>query len=139
MGKRGARTGLEPNCAALVVCDYVHVDPVSDRFTTLGTFQEIVADAFPLTLANLGVYVALTDGRGLVTIRLQIVDVDEERLPVWDYVGEADLTDPQAPFELGVNGSDVEFAQPGIYRVQLLVDGATLMERSIVLLSTDEE
>ena len=133
MGRREGHTGLEPSCAALVVCDYVHTDPVSGRFAVLGSFQEIVADEFPVTYPNLGIYVALSDGRGVCTISLRLIDVDEDKTPVLDEASEADLSNPQDLFEFGVNIPDVPFDEPGIYRVQLMVDGATIVERSIKL------
>ena len=124
-------TGLEPVCVALLVSDYVHMDPISARYAILGPFQEIIASEFPASYSALGVYAALTDGRGTAAITVQMVDVDEEREPLWEYSTEVDLSDPQFVFELGLNIQDVEFVVPGIYRLQLVVDRATIMERSI--------
>src|SRR5438876_6706405 len=84
-----------PYALAMVVCDAIWCDPGSGKRTILGCFSAIFAKQFPAVHPIMAVYVALTDGRGKVQIRLQIVDVNEERDPIFKGEAEAEFQDPR--------------------------------------------
>ena len=42
----------------IVVCDHVHVDPITGKYVLLGTIAEIEAPEFPFVLPQMAVYVA---------------------------------------------------------------------------------
>src|SRR5262249_16753697 len=71
---------------ALLICDHVWRDPNSGKHSLLGTFSGLGSSTFPL-VANLTVYFAVTEGHGSLPVRMELVDVDEERPAVFDVEG----------------------------------------------------
>ena len=66
----------------LVICDHVWRDPNSGKYHLLGTFSAIGSSSFPL-VTNLAVYFAVTEGHGELEVRMELIDVDEERPAVF--------------------------------------------------------
>jgi len=139
MAANGKRTGLEPTVLALVVCDSVHIDPITGKYVLLGTFTEIESPDFPFVFPKMAIYVALTDGRGRLSVTIRLVDVDEEREPLWSDTQEVDSDDPRKVTELAIEALDTPFEESGIYRLQLLISDVTIMERSIELRRSDPD
>jgi len=81
----------------------------------------------------MGVYMAITNGRGTVPFRLQLTDVDEEREALWFAEGEVEFSDPRAVVELDFMMTGVTFPTPGEYRFQFFACGERIMERRILV------
>lgn len=77
-----ARMLQTPYVLAMLICDTVYRDPGTGKSTIRGCFSSISSFQFPAIHPALTVFAEFTDGRGVVPIRLKIVDVDEERTPV---------------------------------------------------------
>ena len=128
-----------PYALALVVCDMIWRDPGTGKMTILGCFSTIGAIKFPATHPAMSVYAAATDGRGTVPIVLRLVDVDEEREPVFELMTDAVFPDPRAVIEMAFITSNIVFPEPGEYRLQLLAGADPMMERRIVALQVGAE
>ncbi len=92
----------EPMALAMVICDSLHRDPATGKYTLLRLFSVIGASSFPVTHPQLALYVALTDGRGTVPIKIRLIDVDEELEPLFEAESEMAFDDPRAIIETGV-------------------------------------
>ncbi len=129
---------LQPYCLAMVLCDSVHRDAATGKYTLLGTFSTLFAQEFP-TAGQFCVYCAVTDGMGTMSIRLRIVDADfgiaesEERSPsiVVETEQEVEFDDPLAVVEIAL-GMQVSIPKPGLYHCELLVDSDVLMSRRML-------
>ena len=64
---------VEPYCLAMVLCDGVHRDMGTGKFTLLGAFSTLHAAQFPAKVV-FHVYFAITDGQGKTDISLRIMD-----------------------------------------------------------------
>lgn len=122
-----------PEVLALVVADYAYRDDESGKLSILGIRSLIGASSFPLEHPQLSAYVALINGRGMVTMEIQLIDTDEERETIAR--GEAELTfpDPLTEVELVFDLRQVIFPAAGEYRLQLRCDGHFLRERVLVI------
>ena len=69
------RTVANPYCLAMVICDAAHRDPATGKFSILGTFSSLASPSYP-SLIRFVVYFAVTDGIGLVALRLQLIEAD---------------------------------------------------------------
>src|SRR5262245_60821319 len=119
-----------PICLGLVLSDFVWRDFYTGKQTLIGTFNRFGSSTFPCTLPMLGVYCALSGGRGKVQIGLRIVDTaDPNEEPLMANTGEAQFTDPRGVIEAGFNFQNVVFPQAGEYSVQLRCAGQVLAER----------
>src|SRR5437899_3154700 len=89
-----------PYALALGICDLIYRDRSTGKRFILGCFSVLHATDFPAVHPALCVYLDLTNGRGQVTIKVQIVDSDELHEPIW--VGESlvHFADPRTVAEL---------------------------------------
>jgi hypothetical protein len=126
---------IAPFPLALVVCDGCWQDPYTGKFTLIGTFSTIAGESFPLSHPILTVYAALTDGRGNMPIRLQLVDVNEAEEPLFVHDGEVAFADPRMVSEVVFIGQGIQFPHPGEYRLQLFANNEFMTERRILVFS----
>lgn len=135
------KTDVPPYALALIVCDQIYKDFATGKKSLLGMFSALTADSFPAMHPSFGLFIALTDGHGEVPIKLRLIDVDEEREPVFEIKGHANFSDPRAVIELSFQTPPIQFPAAGEYRLQLFggVDDDPLMERRLMLLPTQPE
>ncbi len=127
-----------PFALAMVVCDSVWTDPGTGKKFILGCFTTIGAKTFPATHPFLSLYILLTGGRGKVSFKIQIVDVDEEREPFGVSEGEIEFADPRGIVEVTSMILGTVFNAAGEYRIQLFVSGQFIMERRLLLIQIPE-
>lgn len=129
---------IPPYPLAMVVCDSIWRDPSSGKSTILGTFSAIAGSDFPLTIPEIGVYIALTDGHGKVPLKLQLIDIKDEQVVLHVAEGELTFEDPRSVAELAFHLSDITFREPGEYRFQLFCGDVLLLERRILIMNPEE-
>ncbi len=115
---------------ALLICDHVWRDPRSGKHSLLGTFFGLGASSFPL-VTSLSVYFSVTEGRGSLPVRMELIDVDEEREPVFDVEGVFEFQDVRQVVEGTFVFENISFPEPGEYRLNLFIAGEFLMERAL--------
>ncbi|MSR59347.1 MAG: hypothetical protein EXS05_17175 [Planctomycetaceae bacterium] len=115
---------------ALLICDHVWCDQNSGKHSLLGTFSGLGGSRFPL-VASLSVYFAFTEAQGSLPVRLEFVDVDEERPAVVDAEGLFESHDLRQVIEGTFAFTNLVFPDPGEYRLKLFVAGEFLMERAL--------
>jgi hypothetical protein len=118
-----------PVCLAMVVCDDFEKEPGTNKYTLIGTFAALGGPQFPLTHPHITVYVALTDGHGRTQLRLELIDVNEEREAVFHFQGGVTFDDPRHVLEICFQTPAVTIPEPGDYRLRLFANDEFLMER----------
>lgn len=123
----------------MVLCDGVHRDPGSNKFTILGTFNTLFAQNYPAQV-SFWIYVAITDGIGPSTICLQLVDakaglidasIDEEvDGRVFSFKTDVNFVNPMTVTET-VLGVACELKEPGLYHCELWANESLLMSRRL--------
>lgn len=124
-----------PQVLTLTIADVVHRDPSTGKFSLLGIYNTIAAPAFPTIHPSLGVYFALTDGRGKTPLTLRLVDAEEERPPVLTINAVVDSRDPTQVLEAGYTFQRLEFPAPGEYLLQLTAAGEPLIEHRLFVIA----
>lgn len=81
----------------------------------------------------MALYVSITNGRGKLPVKVQLVDANEERDPIWSIEQEADFPDPRIVMEMYFQMPEITFPEPGEYRFQLFASNEFLMERRIII------
>lgn len=138
-----------PYCLAMVICDGVHRDPTTGKFTILGTFSSFAAHSYPAEI-RFTVYFAVTDGIGPVTLRMQLVEASagaidaqneeiEEGRVFWIKI-EKEFSSPFAVVEAAL-GISTPLPHPGQYHCELWADDDLLMSRRLIAaqISIDSE
>jgi hypothetical protein len=125
-------SGILPTPLSMVVCDYVWWDSSTKKYTLLGTFTRLRGETFPMQQHNFGIYLALTDGHGPTELRLQLIDVNLERDPVFETSGCVNFEDPRMVVQVGFNIGDISYPAAGEYRLQLFANtDDLLLERRV--------
>ena len=128
----------EPYCLAMVLCDAVHRDPSTGKSTILGTFSNFTAAGFPAKI-KLGIYFAVTDGLGPVTLRFQLVkaaepvdalDETENENRVFMVKTDVNFESPLVMVEGGLEAETILPAE-GLYYCELWAAGEVLMSRRL--------
>ncbi|HEX8335443.1 MAG TPA: hypothetical protein VF621_01860 [Pyrinomonadaceae bacterium] len=129
---KGNETGLR--LAYTVFCDDVRLE-VGNKLSLMGVFHQILVQHFPVTVMKFAVVSQWRgDGRHLSEVR--ILTGDRQQAVV--------LAEP-SPFEIATGGVannisfffNVEFPQPGRYRVQTLIDSTLVDEQELTLVHVD--
>lgn len=124
---------VTPYPLAMVICDGLWRDPYTGKTTLIGTFSAIGGHSFPLVHPILSVYVALTDGQGRIPVKLELVDVDEVREPIFAQETEVESSDPRSVMELHFQATGLEFPAPGEYRLKLFANSEFIIERRVIV------
>ena len=139
MAKKGAKKKKEPGKVpppyplAMVVCDNIHRDPGSGKLFILGCFSTMHAVTFPATHGLMGLYIEQTNGRGVVPVRVRLIDANEEREPLWEDQNDHEFRDPRMVMQMVFLLAGVIFPEPGEYRFQVFASGEFLMERRLLV------
>ncbi len=122
-----------PIALAMMICDAIWVDPSTGKQTLLGVFSEIGAKEFPVVHPLMAVHVCMTDAEGPVQVKLQLVDADETREPLFMVENELEFPDRRVNMVMTVVMRGVAFPEPGEYRLQLFGRGQFMIERRLVV------
>lgn len=127
-----------PYPLAMIVCDGVWRDPSTGKRTILGCFSTMRSTQFPVVHPAMAVYVALTEGRGRVPLRLVLVGPAGDARPLVEAETAADFSDPMAIVEIDFHLTAVQFDEPGEHRFELYAAGEPIMARRFVVWQKDE-
>lgn len=122
-----------PYPLAMLVCDNIWQDPYTHKFTIIGTFNALGGKNFPLKVPVFSVFVSLTDGRGRTAIRLQLIDAEEARDPVFDERIDVEFKVPLHVLELCFEARNITIHQPGEHRLKLYAGDEFIMERRLIV------
>jgi len=117
-----------PSGLAIVVCDQVIEDKLTNKKSLIGIFNSIAHPSYPCRHPGLCVFVSLTEGRGNYQARLRIVH-EEDSQPVADVTGKIEFQDVNAVVELVFNFLGLEFPEPGLYSIEFYCADALVLER----------
>jgi hypothetical protein len=126
---------VRPTCLALVLCDAVERD-ASGRATLSGVFQDVTVERFPAIWGPFCVWLQVTNGHGMLSMRLRLEHVPSDRIEI-EPVAEARFSfrfdDPRRILEYDSRFHNIVLYLDGEYRMTLLEDGIAIMRRSLVV------
>lgn len=107
-----------PTVLAMLLCDSVIVDQMTNKKSLIGVFQDLNAPVFPAH-TNCSLYVSLADAVGSYALRIRFVDLNGEILVNEFPPINATFSDPLAPAEVAVNIVGLQVPVEGKYEFQL--------------------
>ncbi len=122
---------------SMVLCDQVHRDPTTGKPYLMGCFATIGATSFPIVHPSLSIFLELTNGRGKVPFRIQVVDVNEDHKPICVVEQELEFDDPRLVGQLDLRMVGLKFPKADEYRVQVFACGEFLVERRITVVNIE--
>lgn len=126
-----------PTPLSLFVCERVVIDAMTGQHSLLSSLPQIQATAFPVAVPSIYVYAEFTNGRGAIQLTVRVVDVNEEREPVFAATVQVPMDDPLTVSNLTMGLQNVVFPEAGEYRVQVMAGPVLLIERRLVLVPID--
>lgn len=66
-----------PHLNAIVLCDHVHLDPTTSKYTLLGTFDRIFSRQFPAVCPSAALFVNFSDAQGEYRLRIEVISLDQ--------------------------------------------------------------
>ena len=117
-----------PQVLAMVICDTVIDDRISNKKSLIGLFDAIATTHLPCVVNELHVFLALTEGYGAMHLKLRCAaaESDNELFATESHVS---FPDPLAVLEINLGFRGCSFPRVGEYRFQLFADGTPLCER----------
>ena len=115
---------------ALIVCDGTIREAGTNKLSLIGTFNGLFAPHFPCVHPTLSVYIALTDGRGIVPCLLRMTNL-ENGAEIFSLQGQVDFQDPTGIAELVFQLQQLKFECPGLYALDFLSDRNLLGTRKL--------
>ena len=127
----------EPYCLAMVLCDNVHQDATTGKFTILGTFSTLGARTFPAKV-QFAVYHAVTDGLGPTDLRLRfvnascgLINADDDEGVIFEFTQHFDFANPLLVLE-SRTFIRTTIPAPGLYHCELWAGEELLMSRRVL-------
>jgi hypothetical protein len=110
----------QPICLALVLARAVSFNEESG-ISIAGPYSSFTIQEFPVELVSMEAYVVLTEGDGQVLVELQLVDVNQQRPPVFRQLISAEFDGPQDVQEIIFHSYNVTVPVADEYRLMLTV------------------
>ncbi|MBD3674907.1 MAG: hypothetical protein HUJ26_15425 [Planctomycetaceae bacterium] len=110
-----------PYCTALLVCDFVHRDPATRKYSILGTFDRLYCHQNLEEPTPTGVFLSLANGHGKVHCDLSLVHSENYKSsekPLFNFEFEVAFENPLQPVEVGLN-LKVAYQQTGVFYWQV--------------------
>jgi hypothetical protein len=124
----------KPTCLAIIICNNVVEDVRTHNKTIIDSFNRIWGQKFPCIHPKMTVFISLTDGRGENDVRVQVLRETEngfDNKPIAMTEGKVRFTNPLDVADIVIDILGLPFKEPGLYAVQLLVNGEIIGERRI--------
>lgn len=126
-----------PQVLAMIICDTVIDDRISNKKSLVGLFDAIATTHLPCSINELHVYVALTEGYGQLKIRLRCVKAADNQ-ELFNTEQELQFPDPLSVVELNMGFCGCEFPEAGEFRFQLFAQDTLLCERKFHVSQIEE-
>jgi hypothetical protein len=122
-----------PMGVALMLCDRVITDAVTQEKTLVATFSQLHSMAFPCMHPRLTVFVAVTNGKGAIDTEVRCINETEQNSVVFAMKGMIQFNHPNDVVEMGFQFNNLVFNKPGLHSIQFLCEGELVLQRRFQL------
>jgi len=129
--------GPIPVLTAMLLCDMVITDPDSRKKTLVGIFSLLRSLQFP-TRRTMAVYARLTDAQGRYVFRLELVDIERDRVLADGVSDPAEIRDRLSSFDFALPIT-VTLENPGLYEFRLYANNAYLGRTTFTAVAIDSK
>ena len=128
---------MTPKLSSLILCDGMHANPTTGKHIIVGTFYRIGYHTFPFGMPPFTIYVALTNGHGVVHNRIEIVEDDDVTIIAKSNDFIITLKSPLETGEAQINfPAGIPIRRPGALFLKLYSNGEALEGRRIEVIKT---
>ncbi len=118
-----------PLGVALIVCDRVITDAMTQEKTLVGTFSRISAPAFPCMHPRMTVFVGVQNGRGQIETEIKCVNESDNNSVIFGMKGMIPFNNPNDVVEMAFQFQNLVFPKPGLHSIQFFCEGQLILQR----------
>ncbi|MGH8058412.1 MAG: DUF6941 family protein [Candidatus Entotheonellia bacterium] len=90
--------GPMPIVKAMLICDSAIIEQGTNKKSLIGIFDQLTAQNFPSS-QRMAIYIRLADAQGFYVFRIDIVDVERDRMLGNVTTDQVEIRDPLMPFD----------------------------------------
>jgi hypothetical protein len=117
----------KPIGEALILCDQIITEAVTNKKSLIGIFNFVMSPRFPLQ-HSFSIFCVMSNGRGEMTVELRCVRMDDS-FEVAKIAAPIVLPDPNTVLELVLRFENIPFERPALYTFELHCEGEIVMEK----------
>ena len=122
----------KPKALAIIICDEVIDDRLTNKKTLVGTFNNITAPKVPCRHHQLHVFVALTDGHGAYNAKL-VCKHRESNTQTFEAGGDIKFEDPNQVIEMNFSLQGLVFMQYGLHDFDIYCNDQHIIGRKFTV------
>ena len=123
---------IKPIVLALVLCDSTIREEGTHKLSLIGTFNGIYSPVFPCTHPCISVYIAITEGRGVVPCKLRMVSLEDNSI-IFELPGQIEFGGPTSVGELVFQLQQVRFEKAGAHAIEFWAGDDLLSSRRLMV------
>ena len=115
---------VKPSKEGMLICDQVITEAGTNKKSLIGIFERICVSKLPCTHPTLAVYVKFTGAEGTYKFRLELVDLQSDRVIGKSVLPPLVVEDRLASYELVFNLRNLVFQTEGKYEFRIYAEDA---------------
>ncbi len=128
----------KPVVLAMVICDTLIEDKLTNKKSLIGIFNNIWANELPVIHPKFNIYVSLTDGHGSYSGKLVCVLADENK-QIFQLACKVDFPSPEQIVELNYEFVGIKFPFFGNYHFEFWAEDQLLSTRRFTITQSAQE
>jgi len=128
---------ITPSIKAMLICDRVITEVGTNKKSLIGIFENIMSSKFPCVHHSLSVYVNFTDALGKYNFKLELVDVEGNKVLNAAEIKDANIVDKLSTNELAFNLQGLSFPHPGKYEFRIYANGKFFGAKSFTIVQME--
>lgn len=113
---------IVPIIKAILLCDCIITEAGSNKKSLIGVFENILVQQFPCRHYQLSVYINFTSAQGKYKFRLELVDLNDNKIIGEGILHELNIPDQLGFYELVFNLRGLKFDHEGKYEFRIFAD-----------------
>jgi len=128
---------VKPVGIALIICDQVITEAVTNKKSLIGLFNNVMARHFPSRQPRLCIFVSITGGHGKVSTKVRCVN-EESHEALFETSGEIAFQNPNHVVEAVFEFNNVTFPEPGLHCIEVVAGDELVLQRRFMVSQYEE-
>ena len=128
---------INPSLKAMLICDRIITEVITNKKSLIGIFENIMVGKFPCVHHSLSVYVNFTDALGKYDFKLELVDVEENKVLNTAELRGVNIEDKLSTSEIVFNLQGIQFAHPGKYEFRIYANARFFGAKSFTIIQLE--
>jgi len=127
-----------PSVLAMLVCENIIIEAVTNKKTLVGVFNQIQNSQFPAPFGPFWIYARLADAEGDYVLRLELVHLETNKKILSASGMDVHVPNRLGPHELSLNIQRIFFELPGTYEVLLYANDVWIGRTTVSVVKKEQ-